>query len=160
VLQPSNPPAGAQLSARPATAAVERPPLVSPAATAPASLQETLTRTTSRWLDAYYRQDRATMTSIAPQVTLTDDRPSKERLPQGLTGVRRTLEEVNFQRASDDDAMLTARMTERMDNAAAGQMAQAVSFVALMFSQRNGTWQLHNVRIVSASTLARSMRDR
>jgi hypothetical protein len=159
VLPPANSPAGTQLSARPAAASVERPPLVTPPATTqPVPLQESLTRTTSRWLDAYYRQDRATMASIGPQVTLTDDRPAKERLPQGLSGVRRSLEEVNFQRASDDDAMLTARMTERMDNAAAGQMAQAVSFVALMFSQRNGTWQLHNVRIMSASTLARSLR--
>jgi hypothetical protein len=156
---PPSTPAGSQLSARPATASVERPPLVPPATTTPqVSLQESLTRTTSRWLDAYYRQDRATMASIAPQVTLTDDRPTKERLPQGLNGVRRSLEEVSFNRASDDDAMLTAKVTERMDNAPGGQMAQAVSFVAFMYTQRNGTWQLHNVRIVSASTLARSVR--
>jgi hypothetical protein len=152
-------PAPPQLSARPATASVERPPLVPPPTTTPQlSLQESLTRTTSRWLDAYYRQDRATMASIAPQVTLADDRPTKERLPQGLNGVRRSLEEVSFNRASDDDAMLTAKMTERMDNTSGGQMAQAVSFIAFMFTQRNGTWQLHNVRIVSASTLARSVR--
>jgi hypothetical protein len=153
-------PAASQLSARPATASVERPPLVPPPTTTTPqlSLQESLTRTTSRWLDAYYRQDRATMASIAPQVTLSDDRPTKERLPQGLNGVRRSLEEVSFNRASDDDAMLTAKMTERMDNAPGGQMAQAVSFIAFMFTQRNGSWQLHNVRIVSASTLARSVR--
>ena len=95
------------------------------------------------------------MASIAPQVTLSDDRPTKERLPQGLNGVRRSLEEVSFNRASDDDAMLTAKMTERMDNASGGQMAQAVSFIAFMFTQRNGSWQLHNVRIVSASPWTR-----
>ena len=49
-------------------------------------------------------------------------------------------------------------MTERMENIAAGQSAQAVSFVSHMWTQRNGTWQLHDVRIVSASSLGRALR--
>jgi len=153
---PSNPPASTPLSARPATASVERPPLTAPAASSP-SLQDVLTRDASRWLDAYYRQDRATMASLSPQGTVSDNRAEKERMPRGLTGVRRSLDEVNFQVAGTE-VLFTARMTERMDNPAAGQMAQAVSFVSQMWTQRNGSWQLLDVRIMSASAIARSLR--
>jgi len=153
---PANPSASAPLSARPATASVERPPLTPPAASPP-SLQDVLTRDANRWLDAYYRQDRATMASISPQANVSDNRAEKERMPRGLSGVRRTLDEVRFQSAGTE-VILTARMTERMDNAAAGQMAQAVSFVSQMWTQRNGSWQLMDVRIMSASAIARSLR--
>jgi hypothetical protein len=152
----ANPSASAPLAARPATASVERPPLTPPPASPP-SVQDVLTRDASRWLDAYYRQDRATMSSISPQATVSDNRGEKERMPRGLTGVRRTLDEVRFQ-AAGTEMILTARMTERMDNAAAGQMAQAVSFVSQMWTQRNGAWQLMDVRIMSASAIARSLR--
>lgn len=155
-LPPANPPANTGLAARPATPSVERTPLSPPAAPKP-SLQDVLTRDASRWLDAYYRQDRATMASISPKATVSDNRAEKERLPRGLTGVRRSLDDVNFQ-VSGPDVMFTARMTERMENAAAGQMAQAVSFVSQMWTQRNGTWQLLDVRIMSASAIARSLR--
>jgi hypothetical protein len=154
-LPPANPPAGTQLSARPA-ASVERPPLIPPATTAP-SLQDSLTRDASRWLDAYYRQDRATMTSISPQATVSDQRGEKERLPGGLSGVRRSLDDVRVQVAGSE-VLLTARMTERMENTAAGQMAQAVSFISQMWTQRNGNWQLTDVRIMSAAAIARSLR--
>jgi Domain of unknown function (DUF4115) len=153
---PANPPASTPLAARPAATSVERPPLTPPPASPPA-LQDVLTRDASRWLDAYYRQDRATMASISPQATVSDNRAEKERLPRGLTGVRRSLDDVNFQVAGSE-VLFTARMTERMDNAAAGQMAQAVSFVSQMWTQRNGTWQLLDVRIMSASAIARSLR--
>jgi hypothetical protein len=111
----------------------------------------------TRWLDAYYRQDRATMASISAQVTIADDRSDRERLPRGLTGVQRSLEDVNFSVVTTE-AMLTARMTERMENSAAGQMAQAVTFIHFMWSQRNGSWQLHSVRLVSMSRLSKSVR--
>ena len=97
------------------------------------------------------------MASISPQVNVTDNRGDKERLPRGLTGVRRTLDDVNVQ-VVNSEAIFTARMTERMENIAAGQSAQAVSFVSHMWTQRNGNWQLHDVTIVSASTLARTLR--
>lgn len=97
------------------------------------------------------------MASISPQANVSDNRAEKERMPRGLTGVRRSLDEVRFQ-AVGTEVMFTARMTERMDNAAAGQMAQAVSFVSQMWTQRNGSWQLMDVRIMSASAIARSLR--
>ena len=97
------------------------------------------------------------MASISPQVNVADDRGDKERLPRGLTGVRRTFEDVNVQ-VVNSEAIFTAKMTERMENIAAGQSANAVSFVSHMWTQRNGSWQLHDVRIVSASTLGRSLR--
>ena len=119
-----------------------------------------MTAQVTRWLDAYYRQDRATMTAIAPAASIADDRPDKERLPRGLAGVKRSLDDVKFRIFSESEAMLTARMTERMENAGAGQMASAVSFVSHMWTLRNGTWYMHDVRIVSASTLNRALSSR
>jgi len=145
---------------RSAAATVDRPaaaPSPSQTAAAQPSIQDSLTSAASRWLDAYYRQDRATMASISPQVNVSDDRGDKERLPRGLTGVQRTLEDVNVQ-VVNSEAIFTAKMTERMENVSAGQSAQAVSFVSHMWTQRNGSWQLHDVRIVGASTLGRSLR--
>jgi len=93
------------------------------------------------------------MASISPQVNVSDSRGDKERLPRGLTGVRRTLDAVNVQ-VVNSEAIFTARMTERMENIVAGQSTQAVSFVSHMWTNRNGNWQLHDVTIVAASTLA------
>lgn len=156
---PAPPPASTPASqpaaaARPAASVVERSP--GPASgLSPASLQDSLTNTAARWLDAYYRQDRATMAAIAPQANIADDRADKERLPRGLTGVKRSIEDVKLQ-IVPSGALLTARMTERME--AAGQMAQAVSYVSNIWEQRNGSWQLIDVRIVSASSLSRALR--
>ena len=97
------------------------------------------------------------MAAISAQVSVQDERTDKERLPRGLNAVRRTLDEVQF-RVVASEAMLTARMTERMDDTASAQMAQAVTFVHQMWSLRNGTWQLHTVRLMSASALTRALR--
>ena len=97
------------------------------------------------------------MAAISAQVNVADDRTEKERLPRGLSGVRRSMDDVTLQ-VVGPEAILTARMTERMDNAAAGQMAQAVSYVSHMWTQKNGTWQLHNIRIISLSTLKSALR--
>ena len=148
---PTQPPPAAALR----SPVVERtaPPVTVPAPTA-TSVQDSLTNAASRWLDAYYRQDRATMAAIAPQANVTDDRADKERLPRGLAGVRRSLDDVKLQMIGTE-AMFTARMTERME--AAGQMAEAVSFVSHMWTQKNGSWQLYDVRIVSAAALSRAV---
>jgi hypothetical protein len=157
---PTLPPSGGIAATKPPAATVDRP-AAAPASSSPPvtqpSIQESLTSAASRWLDAYYRQDRATMASISPQVNVNDNRGDKERLPRGLTGVKRTLEDVNVQ-VVNSEAIFTAKMTERMENIAAGQSTQTVSFVSHMWTQRNGSWQLHDVTIVSASTLARSLR--
>ena len=97
------------------------------------------------------------MAAISAQVSVQDERPDKERLPRGLNAVRRTLDDVNFQLVGQE-AMLTARMTERMEDTAGAQMAQAVTFVHQMWSLRSGTWQLHTVRLMSASGLSRALR--
>ena len=97
------------------------------------------------------------MASISPQVNVADDRAERERLPRGLPAVRSSLEDVNFRLVSSDTAMLTARMTERMDDAPGGKMAAAVSFISHIYTQKNGSWQLFDVRIVSASTLSKAL---
>jgi hypothetical protein len=135
------------------TAAVERPAAAGPVAQA--SLQDALTNTFARWFDAYYRQDRATMAAIAPQANVSDGRSEKERMPSGLVGVRRSLEDVKLQ-VVGPAATLTARITERME--ASGQMAETVSFISNIWEQRSGSWQLLDVRIVSASSIGRALR--
>ena len=97
------------------------------------------------------------MSALAPQANVSDDRDVKEKLPAGLNGVRRSFESVSF-RVFGPEALLTAQMTERMDNASAGQMAQDVAFISYMWTQRNGAWQLHDIRIVSASALSRALK--
>ena len=137
------------------TAAVERPAAAASGPVAQASLQDALTNTFARWFDAYYRQDRATMTAIAPQAHVSDDRGDKERMPRGLAGIRRSVEDVKLH-VEGPVATLTARVTERMD--ASGQMAEAVSFISNIWEQRNESWQLVDVRIVSPSSLGRAVR--
>ena len=67
------------------------------------------------------------------------------------------MEDVKVQ-VVNSEAIFTARMTERMENIAAGQSATTVSFVSNMWTQRNGSWQLYDVRIVSASSLKGTVR--
>ncbi len=95
------------------------------------------------------------MTAIAPQANVSDDRGDKERMPRGLGGIRRSLEDVKLQ-VVGPAATLTARVTERMDSS--GQMAEAVSFISNIWERRNDSWQLVDVHIVSASSLNRSLR--
>jgi hypothetical protein len=150
---PSVPPAAATAGVGSQVTVIERPAALTTSAN-PASLQDSLVRDATRWLDAYYRQDKASMAAVSSSpVNVSDDRPDKEKLPRGLAGVRRSLEDVNVQ-VFGPEAMLTAKMTERMDDA--GRMASSVAFVSHMWTQRNGVWQLHDVRIVSAATLSRT----
>ena len=97
------------------------------------------------------------MSALAPGANVSDDRGVKEKLPNGLNGVRRSFEDVDF-KVFGSEAMLTAKMTERMDNAAAGQMAQAVAYISYIWTQKNGAWQLYDIRIVSASALSRALK--
>jgi hypothetical protein len=120
-------------------------------------LQDSLINVASRHLDAYYRQDRAMMSALAPGANLSDDRGAKEKLPGGLNGIRRSFEQVSFN-VFGSEAQLTAKMTERMDNPAAGQMAQAESFIAYTWTQRNGAWQLYDIRIVGATALSKAFK--
>jgi hypothetical protein len=126
-----------------------------PAPTSPRSLQDSLTGVASRWLDAYYRQDRATMNAISPRVTVSDNRGEKDRMPRGLPSVQRSLDGVSFNVAGSA-AMLTARMTERSDNATSGRMT--VSYISHIWTQqRNGEWQLDDVTIASAASVGQKV---
>ena len=141
---------------RPPAVAAERPAAAAPAPVAQVSLQESMTNTLARWLDAHYRQDRATMAAIAPQANVSDSRNEKERMPRGLVGVKRSLEDVKMI-AAGPAATLTARVTERMEGA--GEMASRVSLISNIWEQqRDGSWQLIDVRIVSPSGISRTLR--
>ena len=122
------------------------------------STQGEIVRAAERWLDAYYRQDRNAMAAFSDEpVSVSDERTEKERLPQGLAGVRRGLEDVNLQ-AFGENAIFTAKITERWENIGVARMAMSDSFVSQIWTRRAGTWRLTDVRIVSASTLNRTFR--
>ena len=90
------------------------------------------------------------MAAISPKVNVVDDRGEKDRLPRGLPAVQRSFDGVQF-RVVGPAAMLTAKMTERSDGATAGRMS--VSYISHIWTQRNGGWELDEVRIASAASL-------
>jgi hypothetical protein len=117
-----------------------------------ASLQQTIVSAAQQWLDAYYRDDlQAMATRAAAGLTISDFRTSKERIPAGLTEVRRTLEEVKFQSLADT-AIITATMTERAQDGTAAPVI-AVSLISQTWKQQQGAWCLTQVRIVNPSSL-------
>jgi hypothetical protein len=95
------------------------------------------------------------MASISPKVNIADDRGEKDRLPRGLPAVQRSFDGLQF-RVVGPVAMLTAKMTERSDSATAGRMS--VSYISHIWTQRNGGWEMDEVRIVSAATVAQKVR--
>lgn len=110
------------------------PPVIAPetppgkTAAGALSLQEEFVGAAERWLDAYYRRDRNAMAAFSDaQLSVSDERTENERLPQGLAGVRRSLEDVNLQ-LFGESAIFTAKMTERWENIAVARMATSDSF--------------------------------
>jgi hypothetical protein len=123
-------------------------PIPPPAAVAAPTVREQVLGSTERWLAAYYRRDRPAMAALSsPQLSLSDERTERDRLPPGLVGVRLLLDNVQVQ-AFGDSAIVSARMTERMEDLAAGRTIQSVSFVSLVWTRRAATWQLEDVRVV------------
>jgi hypothetical protein len=151
-----NTPAPLAIDTVPPVIAPETPP--GKAAAGALSTQGEIVRAAERWLDAYYRQDRNAMAAFSDEpVSVSDERTGKERLPQGLAGVRRSLEDVNLQ-VFGENAIFTAKLTERWENIGVARMAMSDSFVSQIWTRRAGTWRLTDVRIVSASTLNRTFR--
>lgn len=123
-----------------------------------ASLRDTIAKAAEHWLDAYYRQDAAAMQSLAsPDFAVVDERADNERLPRGVTGVRRALDEVGLQ-VFGENALFTARVTERGDDVLRGRTTVTMSFVSQIWARRAGRWELDNIRIVGASALSRMLR--
>ena len=93
-------------------------------------------------------------TLAAPQLILSDERAAADRLPAGLSPVRREMQDVSV-RVFGSDAMYVARMTERLENAPAGSASGA--FISQMWTMRDGAWHLTNVRIVAAAAVSKSV---
>jgi len=131
----------------PPPAPAARPEATAPATASPATAVVAAAR---RWLDAYHRQDRATMAALATDnMLLTDERRSEERLPPGVDNVTRTLDRVSVQIAADT-AVLTAVMTEQSE-AAPGPRVSPVSQVLVLGG--DGQWKVRQVRFVSDTRL-------
>jgi hypothetical protein len=102
-----------------------------------------------QWLDAYHRQDRATMASLSSEgLQLADERRNEERFPASVN-VNRTLDRVSVQIAADT-AVLTAVMTERSADAAA---PPRVSPISQVWELRENQWRVRQVRLVSEARL-------
>jgi len=117
----------------------------------PPGIGDELTNAAGRWLDAYYRDDAATMASLAPaKMTVTDQRPLSGRLPSGLSNVRRTLERVSFQ-FTGNTAILSGRMTEQAE--VGGQPREVVSWISQVWLRESGQWRLAEVRLLDNARL-------
>jgi hypothetical protein len=121
-------------------------PLPSPGPASPASAVVAASR---QWLDAYHRQDRASMAALQTEgLQLTDERRNEERFPANVD-VNRTLDRVSVQIAADT-AVLTAVMTERSpDNV----VPPRISPVSQVWQLRGNQWRVSSVRLVSEARL-------
>lgn len=128
------------------------------AGNAPAPVRSELTVAAERWLEAYYAGDRDRMAAASlTTVTISDERAPNERLPGGIAGVQRTLDEASVQ-VFGSDALLTAKLIERTGNGVAGAAGESVAFISQMWTNRTGEWRLTQVRIVSAAALDRAFK--
>lgn len=115
----------------------------------PASPVAAVVAASRQWLDAYHRQDRATMSALqAEGLQLIDDRRNEERFPANVA-VNRTLDRVSVQIAADT-AVLTAVMTER---SADNVLPPRVSPVSQVWELRGNQWRMRQVRLVSEARL-------
>ena len=144
-LEPGPPP--------PARAEPTVPPAAAPRAElptpGPASPSSAVVAASRQWLDAYHRQDRATMASLSTDgLQLADERRSEERFP-ATVDVNRSLDRISVQIAADT-AVLTAVMTERSsDNA----VPPRVSPISQVWELRGNQWRVRQVRLVSEARL-------
>jgi len=144
-LEPGPPPVARAEATVPPGAPRPELPAPGPAAS-PASAVVTASR---QWLDAYHRQDRATMASLQTEgLQLTDERRNEERFPSNVN-VSRTLDRVSVQIAADT-AVLTAVMTERSSD---NVVPPRVSPVSQVLQLRGNQWRVSQVRLVSEARL-------
>lgn len=143
-LEPGPPPARAEATVPPPAA--PRPELPTPGPASPASAVVTASR---QWLDAYHRQDRATLASLQTDgLQLADERRTEERFPSNVN-VSRTLDRVSVQIAADT-AVLTAVMTERSSD---NVVPPRVSPISQVWELRGNQWRVRQVRLVSEARL-------
>jgi hypothetical protein len=110
-----------------------------------------LTNAAQRWLDAYDRQDTATMQAVAMRgMKVSDLRTAAERLPPAAVNARRALEGISFQFVGDT-AIMTARMTQT--GTVDSRAEQRVSWISLMWMRDGGQWRLMDVQLLSDAKL-------
>jgi hypothetical protein len=135
---------GNQLSAPAAPLAA---PAEVPTPPSPATVVVAVAR---QWLDAYHRQDRATMAALSTEnLLLADERRADERFPSGLGDVTRTLDRVSVQIAADT-AVLTAVM---MEQSASVPSSPHVSPISQVWVLGAGQWKVRQARFVSEARL-------
>jgi len=146
------PPVNQVTAAAPPLAKAESPaiPPVAGNSTGTISPATAVVAAARQWLDAYHRQDRASMAALSTDnLLLSDERRPDERLPSGLGDVKRTLDRVSVQIAADT-AVLTAVMTEQADSSPTPRVSP-VSQVWVLAG--NGQWKVRQARIVSEARL-------
>jgi hypothetical protein len=132
-----------------APARADATPIAPPARPVPTAEVEIL-NANSRWFEAYYAGDRATMqTFAAADFTLADERTGN-RLAANTSGVQRSMDQIRVEVAGDG-AVLSARLTERLT--VGGETVQQVSMVSQVWIRQNGRWRLVNVRFIDAANL-------
>jgi ketosteroid isomerase-like protein len=115
----------------------------------PATPTSAVIAASRQWLDAYQRQDRATMASLSvADLQLVDERRSEERFAANVD-VSRSIDRVSVQIAADT-AVLTAVMTERAADSGSPPRVSPISQVWVLAGNQ---WRVRQVRLVSEARL-------
>jgi hypothetical protein len=88
---------------------------------------------------------------------VSDERAPDERVPAGAAGRRWTILDTTVQHHGVD-AVVTARLIETGESPGSGRPVKFEAFASQMWTNRGGTWQVYETRIVSAAALRRAFR--
>ena len=124
----------------------------------PSVVRDPLAAAAEQWLSAYLHADEARVAALStPGIRVSDEREADERVPDGATGRRWTILDTTVQHHGVD-AVVTARLIETGEAPGDGRPVRFEAFASQMWTNRGGTWQVYETRIVSAAALRRAFR--
>lgn len=122
------------------------PARAEPAAPA-ADTERQIVAAAERWFDTYYRSNGTVVAVAGASPSVLDERSPADRLPAGLSNVERTFSDVRLQLVGNN-ALFTARMTERADSG--GATVTRAALVSQIWMRKDGVWRLIDVRLIGA----------
>lgn len=133
-------------------------PVATTAPPSPGVVRDPLAVAGEQWLSAYLQEDEARLAALSTRgIRVSDERGADERVPGGAAGRRWTILDTTVQHHGAD-AVVTARLIETGDAAGDAPPLRFEAFASQMWTNRGGTWQVYETRIVSAAALRRAFR--
>jgi hypothetical protein len=106
-----------------------------------------------QWFEAYYRNDRTTVTRLSAEgFAMTDARSADRRTPPGSEPARQ-VRDVRVD-VHGDGAVLSGRMIERVAHGT--EVREHESFVSEVWVRRDGTWRLLGLRLATPEEVRRA----